>query len=289
MRTRVVHTLDELRAVFSLVEAFCPHHSRHTGRDFSYYARRSPKEYPMQVALEDDTGIVGFAFGTLDQSTSVVADEFVLPSVDGPSVRARLIEAVIKGAEQVSVNLMVIPAAKALALTYEEIGFAPTLFVQLHGPDRERWRQELVQHYLRDYRILELITFQETVAQAIFHTPAVDVALLDYVEKAVPACRGSLYMMNRWVGTEMHEASTGVTEYRRPRYVITYHPRFRKSALSEVSEVDPQSLPVARPDSGVTIVSAGAPGHDCAPAFRAKAPTFLRHLAPASNQEDPPP
>lgn len=284
MRTRVIHTLDELQAVFGLVEKFCSSHSRLTGRDFSYYAQRFSQEYPMLVALEDDTGIIGFAFGTLDRHISVVADEFIHPSVDSPSVRARLIEAVAKGAEQVSASLMAIPANNALALAYEEIGFSPTLFVQLHGPDREKWRQALVCHYLRDYRILELITFQETVSQAIFHTPAVDAALLDYVEDTVPACRGSLYMMNRWIGAERYEVSTGVTEYRRPRYMITYHPRFRKSALSEVNEVDPHSLPVARPDSGVTMISAGTPGHDCAPAFRAKAPTFVRHLAPVKVQ-----
>ena len=118
------------------------------------------------------------------------------------------------------------------------------------------------------------------MSQAVFRLQRVDRRLLADCEGSSAACNGSLFMMHRWIGpSEQPLDPDGSVIFRRPRYVVTHYPRFRKPALSEVQQVDPRAE-VTSADSARTIVSGATPGCGLTAAFRARHPTFVQHLAP---------
>ena len=118
------------------------------------------------------------------------------------------------------------------------------------------------------------------VSQAVFRLEHVDRHLLADCERDYTACNGSLFMMHRWIGPDEQRLDPdGPVVFRRPRYVVTHYPRFRKPALSEVQRVDPRAE-VMNADSARTIVSGATPGCGVAEAFQAQHPTFVQHLAP---------
>ena len=82
----------------------------------------------------------------------------------------------------------------------------------------------------------------------------------------------------------MGRTLNGHIKYRCSRYVVTYHPRFRRSVLSEIRNIHSLWSPIAYPDSGTMIVANGTPGHDLAQAFQVEVPTFIQHLAPVQVQ-----
>lgn len=281
MRARVITSIEQLRAAVGLLDSAVPGRAMRTGRGEDYFARRFARERCLQIIIEDTTGIVGAALATLNKDTVLLADDFVAPSVDSCGTRALIVQAILQGAEALNASRLAVPAHWDTAMIYEELGFSSALFVQLYGPERERWRQWLIRDRLRDYRILEICSHGLDVAQAVFRLPRVDRDLLDHVERAVPACEGgSLFMMNKWVGPREAPAHDGSVTYRRPRYVVAHYPRFRTQALAEVAEVDPSAAVSSASEAARTIVAAGSPGCSLADAFKAKPPVFVEHMAP---------
>ena len=157
----------------------------------------------------------------MEEDVVVLDTEFVAPSADCPSARAIVANAISAAAVAMNATRLAVPAGSQVAETYEEIGFAPTLFLQFDGARSRYWRQQAIDRLDDDGSVI----------------------------------------------------------FRRPRYVVTHYPRFRKPALSEVQQVDPRAE-VTSADSARTIVSGATPGCGLTAAFRARHPTFVQHLAP---------
>lgn len=279
MRTRLISGIDRLRDAVTMIEAAFPCWSERTGRDFHYFARRFPSDRSLYFTLEDAAGTIGVALPTVDKDVVVLDTEFVAPSADSPGVRAIIANAISAAAVSMNATRMAVPAGSQLAETYEEIGFAPTLFLQFDGARNRYWRQQAIDQ-LHDFRLLEVRTHGRDVSQAVFRLEHVDRHLLADCERDYTACNGSLFMMHRWIGPDEQRLDPdGPVVFRRPRYVVTHYPRFRKPALSEVQRVDPRAE-VMNADSARTIVSGATPGCGVAEAFQAQHPTFVQHLAP---------
>ena len=279
MRIRPISGIHRLRDAVAMIEAAFPLWSERTGRDFNYFARRFPSDGSLYLALEEAAGTIGVALPTLDKDVVVLDTEFVAPSADSPSARAIVANAISSAAVAMNATRMAVPAGSQLAETYEEIGFAPTLFLQFDGARSRYWRQQAIDR-LDDLRLLEVRSHGQDVSQAVFRLEHVDRHLLADCERSIAACNGSLFMMHRWIGpSEQRLDPDGSVIFRRPRYVVTHYPRFRKPALSEVQQVDPRAE-VMNADSARTIVSGATPGCGLTAAFQAQHPTFVQHLAP---------
>ena len=279
MRIRPISGIDRLRDAVTMIEAAFPLWSERTGRDFNYFARRFPSDGSLYLALEDAAGTIGVALPTVEQDIVVLDTEFVAPSADSPSARAIVANAISSAAMAMNATRLAVPAGSRLAETYEEIGFAPTLFLQFDGARSRYWRQQAIDR-LDDLRLLEVRSHGQDVSQAVFRLEHVDRHLLADCERSIAACNGSLFMMHRWIGpSEQRLDLDGSVIFRRPRYVVTHYPRFRKPALSEVQQVDPRAE-VMNADSARTIVSGATPGCGLTAAFQARHPTFVQHLAP---------
>lgn len=279
MRTRPIRSLERLCDAVTVIEAAFPCWSERTGRDLDYFARRFPSHSSLYFTLDDAAGTIGVALPTVDKDVVVLDTEFVAPSADSPSVRAIMANEISAAAVAMNATRMAVPAGSQLAETYEEIGFAPTLFLQFDGKRSRYWRQHAIDQ-LSDLRLLQVRSHGEDVSQAVFRLEHVDRRLLADCERDYNACNGSLFMMHRWIGpSEQRLDPDGSVIFRRPRYVVTHYPRFRKPALSEVQRVDPRTE-VVNADSARTIVSGATPGCGVAEAFQAQHPTFVQHLAP---------
>ena len=279
MRVRPINCLERLRDAVTMIEIAVPCWSERTGRDFDYFARRFPSHSSLYFTLDDAAGTIGVALPTVDKDVVVLDTEFVAPSADSPRVRAIVANAISAAAVSMNATRMAVPAGSQLAETYEEIGFAPTLFLQFDGA-RSRYLRQRAIDQLDDLRLLKVCSHGQDVSQAVFRLEHVDRHLLADCERGIDACNGSLFMMHRWVGpSEQRLDPDGSVIFRRPRYVVTHYPRFRKSALSEVQQVDPRAEAMVA-DSARTIVSGATPGCGLAEAFQAQHPTFVQHLAP---------
>ena len=279
MRIRPITSLERLCDAVTMIETAFPCWSERTGRDFGYFARRFPSHSSLYFTLDDAAGTIGVALPTVDKDVVVLDTEFVAPSADSPSVRAIVANAISAAALSRNATRMAIPAGSQLAEMYEEIGFAPTLFLQFDGARSRYWRQHAIDR-LDDLRLLEVRTHGRGVSQAVFRLEHVDRHLLADCERDYNACNGSLFMMQRWIGpSEQRLDPDGSVVFRRPHYVVTHYPRFRKPALSEVQRVDPRAR-VMNADSARTIVSGATPGCGLTEAFQAQHPTFVQHLAP---------
>lgn len=279
MRIRPIRSFERLCDAVTMIEAAFPGWSERTGRDFDYFARRFPSHSSLYFTLDDAAGTIGVALPTVDKDVVVLDTEFVAPSADSPSVRAIVAHAISAAAVSMNATRMAVPAGSQLAETYEEIGFAPTLFLQFDGARSRYWRRRAIDQ-LDGLRLLQVCSHGQDVSQAVFRLEHVDRHLLVDCERGIDACNGSLFMMHRWVGPEEQRLDPdGSVVFRRPRYVVTHYPRFRKPALSEVQRVDPRAEAMDA-DSARTIVSGATPGCDLAEAFQAQHPTFVQHLAP---------
>ena len=279
MRIRPIRSFERLCDAVTMIEAAFPGWSERTGRDFDYFARRFPSHSSLYFTLDDAAGTIGVALPTVDKDVVVLDTEFVAPSADSPSVRAIVAHAISAAAVSMNATRMAVPAGSQLAETYEEIGFAPTLFLQFDGARSRYWRRRAIDQ-LDGLRLLQVCSHGQDVSQAVFRLEHVDRHLLVDCERGIDACNGSLFMMHRWVGPEEQRLDPdGSVVFRRPRYVVTHYPRFRKPALSEVQRVDPRAE-VMNADSARTIVSGATPGCGVAEAFQAQHPTFVQHLAP---------
>ena len=226
-----------------MIDAAFPLWSERTGRDFNYFARRFPSDGSLYLALEDSAGTIGVALPTLAEDVVVLDTEFVAPSADSPTARAMVANAISAAALAMNATGLAVPAGSQLAETYEEIGFAPTLFLQFDGARSRYWRQQAIDRF-DDLRLLEGRDERDLGG-----------------------------------GSGQPLDPDGSVIFRRPRYVVTHYPRFRKPALSEVQQVDPRAE-VTSADSARTIVSGATPGCGLTAAFRARHPTFVQHLAP---------
>ena len=278
MRTRPIRSLERLCDAVTMIEAAFPCWSERTGRDLDYFARRFPSHSSLYFTLDDAAGTIGVALPTVDNDVVVLDTEFVAPSADSPSTRAILANEISAAAVAMNATRMTVPAGSQLAETYEEIGFAPTLFLQFDGKRSRYWRQHAIDQ-LSDLRLLQVRSHGEDVSQAVFRLEHVDRHLLTDCERDYTACNGSLFMMHRWIGPSEQHLDPDGSVFRRPRYVVTHYPRFRKLALSEVRQVDPRAE-VMNADSARTIVSGATPGCGLTEAFQAQHPTFVQHLAP---------
>ncbi len=279
MRIRPIGDLDHLRDAVTMIDAAFPLWSERTGRDFNYFARRFPSDGSLYLALEDSAGTIGVALPTLAEDVVVLDTEFVAPSADSPTARAMVANAISAAALAMNATGLAVPAGSQLAETYEEIGFAPTLFLQFDGARSRYWRQQAIDRF-DDLRLLEVRSHGQDVSQAVFRLEHVDRHLLADCERSIAACNGSLFMMHRWIGPwEQRLDPDGSVIFRRPQYVVTHYPRFRKPALSEVQQVDPRAE-VMSADAARTIVSGATPGCGLTGAFQARHPTFVQHLAP---------
>ena len=241
MRIRPISGIDRLRDAVTMIEAAFPLWSERTGRDFNYFARRFPSDGSLYLALEDAAGTIGVALPTVERDVVVLDTEFVAPSADSPSARAIVANAISAAAAAMNATRLAVPAGSQLAETYEEIGFAPTLFLQFDGARSRYWRQQTIDR-LDDLRLLELRSHGQNVSQAVFRLERVDRRLLADCEGSSAACNGSLFIMHRWIGpSEQPLDPDGSVIFRRPRYVVAHYPRFRKPALSEVQQVDPRA------------------------------------------------
>ena len=154
----------------------------------------------------------------------------IAPSADSAAARALLAEAISTAALRLNATRMASPAGSALAETYEEIGFAPALFLQCSGPE-SRGRRRTAIDRLPDLPLLELGRTDPTF------------------RRRCSACDGSICRC--WPAQQPLGADESVA-FRRPRYVVTHYPRFRKLALSEARAVDPLARD-SRADSARTF------------------------------------
>ena len=188
--------MEELRSAVATLHEAVPGVRRRTGRDLEHYSRKFAAEGSLYVTLEDAAGVVGVALPSLDNRTVVLDTAFVAPSADSPAAHALVTEAISKAALRLNATRMAAPAGSALAETYEEIGFAPTLFLQFSGPQSCRRRRAAVDR-LADFPLLELRSHGSDTPQAVFRLRQVDRTLLEQCERDFPGCKGSLFMMNR--------------------------------------------------------------------------------------------
>ncbi len=173
MRVRPIDDLDRLRDAVTMIDAAFPLWSERTGRDFSYFARRFPSDGSLYLTLEDAAGTIGVALPTVEKDVVVLDTEFVAPSADSPSARAIVANAISAAAVAMNATRMAVPAGSQLAETYEEIGFAPTLFLQFDGARSRYWRQQAIDR-LDDLRLLEVRSHGQDVSQAVFRLEHVD-------------------------------------------------------------------------------------------------------------------
>lgn len=279
MRTRAISHIEELRNAVAALHDAVPGIRRRTGRDFKHYSQRFAAEGSLYVTLEDAAGVVGVALPSLDNRTVVLDTAFVAPGADSPAAHSLLAEAISNAALRLNATRLAAPAGSTLAETYEEIGFAPTLFLQFSGPQSRRRRRAAIDR-LGGLPLVELRSHGPDVPQAVFRLRRVDRTLLERCDRDFPGCKGSLFMMNRWIGPAQRPLDAhGSVAFRRPRYVVTHYPRFRGLAMSEARVVDPAARAI-HADSARTIVSASTPGCGLASAFQARRPVFVQHLAP---------
>ena len=144
MRIRPITSLERLCDAVTMIEAAFPRWSERTGRDFDHFARRFPSHSSLYFTLDDAAGTIGVALPTVDTDVVVLDTEFVAPSADSPSVRAIMAHAISAAAVSMDATRMAVPAGSQLAETYEEIGFAPTLFLQFDGARSRYWRQRAI-------------------------------------------------------------------------------------------------------------------------------------------------
>ena len=173
MRVRPIDDLDRLRDAVTMIDAAFPLWSERTGRDFSYFARRFPSDGSLYLTLEDAAGTIGVALPTVEKDVVVLDTEFVAPSADSPSARAIVANAISAAAVAMNATRMAVPAGSQLAETYEEMGFAPTLFLQFDGARSRHWRQQAINR-LDDLRLLEVRSHGQDVSQAVFRLEHVD-------------------------------------------------------------------------------------------------------------------
>ena len=144
MRIRPIRSLERLCDAVTMIEAAFPCWSKRTGRDFDYFAPRFPSDSSLYFSLEDAAGTIGVALPTVDKDVVVLDTEFVAPSADSPGVRAIMANAISAAAVSMNATRMAVPAGSQLAETYEEIGFAPTLFLQFDLPAVRRSAQSVL-------------------------------------------------------------------------------------------------------------------------------------------------
>ena len=134
---------------------------------------RFPSDGSLYLTLEDAAGTIGVALPTVEKDVVVLDTEFVAPSADSPSARAIVANAISAAAVAMNATRMAVPAGSQLAETYEEMGFAPTLFLQFDGARSRHWRQQAIDR-LDDLRLLEVRSHGQDVSQAVFRLEHVD-------------------------------------------------------------------------------------------------------------------
>jgi 23S rRNA (cytidine2498-2'-O)-methyltransferase len=246
-------------------------------RDESYYLPRFGREQPLLAIAEDDAGIRAIALGSIEGEAVFVAD-YVPGEIGNPSLRAALLEHVARGADALRLPSMYV-AASSEAEEYEEIGCSPKLHLQFSGAARLERRGQLIRGVRGDHRVLARGSFGPDIVNVQLAVDRVDHALV--AELALRwGAENATFIMSRWAGPDCDRLPDGTVRYRRPRYIVAFHPRFARNALREVREVDPGAVDEQRPSPESTVVPMQTAGRDLAPAFEAEAPVFVRHLAP---------
>ena len=282
MKAALIETRDQLEHAMAFLRRSIPSWPERTGRTANFWRKQFDAEASMSVLLEDSVGIVGAVLAKRDKAVAVLADAAVAFESDNASNRSLLVHAIAEKAEDVGVTRLAAPENYSTATIYEEIGFDPSLFVQMYGKERFYWRKKLVMDYFADHRVIQLREFNAEVAQAVLRIDQVDQTLLERIENENPACGGgTLFMLNCWISEDSIRDSGGCILHRRPRYVITHYPRFKKMAINEVLAVDPDSLVEVVSEGNKTVITGTRAGYDPADAFEAARPSFIQHIAPA--------
>ncbi|HEX2036393.1 MAG TPA: SAM-dependent methyltransferase [Chloroflexota bacterium] len=268
LRVRAIEGAAHLKATLELFERVYPGAMTGNGRNGRHFQALQGRPEAVLLAAEDRDSVLGAFLSTPGKHGPLYFDVAVAPGEDAARITARLLEAAVPAARDRGHISLMTAAARDDAEGYQGAGFVPTLLVQLEGEQRFARRQSLLRD-LPDRRPLRLSEYGPA-AQAWLRVDRVDLALHDHLWRPEEG-QWAQFMMHRWASLE-----------RRPRYVVTFHDRFLRPAVADLRDVDPELETRQRLHGGVLEVQAGRPGHDLPPAFQARAPLFVQHLAPAT-------
>lgn len=116
--------------------------------------------------------------------------------------------------------------------------------------------------------------------RAVIAINRVDHDLLAEISNALPTTLGNGFNMNRWAAGDGTRIRSPFTRFTRPRFIVSRHPRFIRSAEREIKEVGPQAESSSLLDVDAAVVPGATPGRALDHAFAARPPTFVRHVAP---------
>ncbi|MEQ7007557.1 SAM-dependent methyltransferase [Actinopolymorpha sp. B17G11] len=263
-----VREAGPLSAGLELLEAAAPGAMNRNGRDFHHYWSLVQKNAESVWCAEDREGVVGIFLGTPHPNRMTYYDVVVSPHVDAYPVVADLVHAGAAAAhERGQVRLMSHDPLDG-AEFYQSMGHTPTMRVQVGGDERWDRRRALVRA-MSDYRLLDLDEDATwNWAAAHFRIDQVDIGLR--AQLSDPAAQQyAMHMMHAW-------ADPGD----RPTYVVSGYPRFVRTNIAELRQVDPGVTKVSQLHDDTTELRAGKPGHDLVRAARAEPVTFAHSIVP---------
>lgn len=279
MKLRRVETLSELREVMDFIDANHPGIFERGVRDFNYYRRRIGRDSPLQLFAEDDGGICAAVLGSSHERHAGLNEYAVSPILDFETTFALLVDALAIGVDEVDLGSFMSHESGPFADLLERLGFSPTLFLQFFGEDREEQRRRALRRVLKDYRPLYTGAWGPAVS-AVIAINRVDHDLLAEISNALPTTLGNGFNMNRWAAGDGTRIRSPFTRFTRPRFIVSRHPRFIRSAEREIKEVGPQAESSSLLDVDAAVVPGATPGRALDHAFAARPPTFVRHVAP---------
>lgn len=259
-----IDSVARLGAALELFEHVYPGAMGRTGRDRGYYEAQLGRPDSVLLALEGTAGMEAVLLSGPADRHRLYFDIAVASPGDASSSRAALGRYGIDTAADQGWSAMSTSASMAEALEWEEAGFTPTLLVQLRGEDRFERRDKLVD------------TFGQRRALAVRDFGGGEVAqVLWRIDRVDPDADGELWLPGwRQYTTWLMYHWTSET---RTRYVVGFHPRYRRVAIRECREIDPELAVTTRLDENATELTAGRPGHDLAQTFTSAPPVFARH------------
>ena len=156
MFVRATRTEDEFNAAIRFLSYAIPGWPKGTDRDIRFFRKRFAEDKAVCAIAEDTTGIVSASLATIDGTALVHADEYVSPNMDLEWYRSHIVNVLCKNGEILGAERLSCPSRRRNAELYEALGFAPTLFVQMYGADRDKWRSRFIEKIRNEYRVLAL-------------------------------------------------------------------------------------------------------------------------------------
>ncbi len=253
-------------------------------RDLRFYAKRFLASRSMYLVAREDDQIRGAVLATVSSGDASVSEYRMDIDLDDAEMREAFFGHLHRAADELGLRRLFTHEYGAQAHRAHEIGFSSVLFVQLQGESRDEVRRHLLREHAEGHRVTSTGEYDGYISNFGLAVDGPDDALAHRIESAAPCMAYSGYNMHRWiVRPEAEELRTLPIRYRAPRFIATFYPRFRRPAIREFSELDPEVTQVKPLDIGITLMRPGLPGREPAPAFRAQTPVWVRHLAPVQS------